>query len=336
QWEHEKLQDLDPDHVAEILGEEARKSLEMMKQILKMLEEAGYIQKIGDEFRLTPLGLRKLGEKALHEIFANMKKDQFGDHRARVGGFGIERFDETKRYEFGDPFTIDLNSTFMNTLQREMADGPRVPIHMNVDDFEVFKMEYSSRSATVLVLDSTWSMTWGNKFAAAKKVALALNSLIQTKYPRDVLYLVRFEGLAMEIKMDELAYVTETQTPYRGTNIQHALQLSRHLLSKESSSNKQILIITDAQPTAHIENGRLWQQYPPTRRTLEMTLKEAYYCRRAGITINLFMLDTDPYLREFAHEMAQANKGRAFFTTPERIGEYILIDYQARKRKRIA
>jgi uncharacterized protein with von Willebrand factor type A (vWA) domain len=327
------LEDIDSDKVGNLLGPEAQAILDQLKELTQMLEDAGYITKNGDRWELTPQGIRKIGQKALQDVFAHLKKDGFGRHRVDVRGIGGERTDETKRYDFGDPFLMDIQKTVMNSVERE---GAKTPVQLAPADFEVYRTELLTEASTVLMLDMSRSMFLNDSFTAAKKVTMALNSLIRSQFPRDTLHIVGFNKLAREIKLEDLPAIGWGEDP-TGTNLHHALMLGRRLLARSRGVNKQIIVITDGEPTAHLlENGMPYFQYPPARQTIAETLREVGRCTRDNIIINTFMLDSGYYLTDFVSHMTKINKGRAFFTTPDRLGEYILVDYVANKRKKVS
>ena len=325
------IEGLDLDQVEQHLGEEARRQLERLQQVIKQLEEAGYLKRKGDRLELTPRGIRKLGQQALKEVFSELKKDRMGRHETFFRGDGGEQTGETKQYEFGDSFDLNLHRTLFNAVLRE---GPSVPIRMLPEDMEVNRTEQLSQVATVLLLDQSRSMGMFGNFASAKKVALALYWLIHSQFPRDKLDVIGFSDYAMEIKGEELPEITWNAW-VSGTNMQHALMLSRKLLSKQKVSSKQILMITDGEPTAHLEGGYAYFNYPPSYRTIEETLKEVKRCTQAGIVINTFMLDASNYLVEFVDQMTRINRGRAFYTTPGQLGRYVLVDYLSGRKKRV-
>ncbi len=326
-----EIDEIDVEKLREILGDEAAETLNQLKQFLEILEEAGYIRRKGNTWELTPRGTRKIGQKALGEIYAQLKKDAVGKHATRERGVGGERADDTKRYEFGDPFHLALDKTIMNSLQRE---GPGVPVRLDKDDFEVYRSEQLTQTATVMMVDLSWSMALRGSFQAAKKVALALNNLIRTQFTRDSLYIIGFSAYARELKAEQLPYVRWDESVL-GTNMHHAFMLAQQLLSKHKNGTRQIIMISDGEPTAHLERGRSYFAYPPSPVTVRETLKEVKRCTQKGIVINIFMLDRNYYLKEFVNQVAKINKGRVFYTTPDRLGEYILVDYVRHKRKNI-
>jgi uncharacterized protein with von Willebrand factor type A (vWA) domain len=311
--------------VRELLGEKGMETLER-PGITKVLEEANFIRRKEGGFELTPMGVRKIGQKAVNDVFSQLRY-KTGDR----GGVW-KRGDETKRFEFGDNFDIDLKQTIMNALMREQQHSP---VKLKITDFEVYKYEQSARSATVLMLDLSLSMSVRDNFYAAKHVALALDGLIRSQFPQDSLHIIGFSSYAREIKKKELATLRLDQAdPY--TNIQHGLELARKLLGKENSRNKQIIIITDGEPTAHLEEGQLNYQFSPGAKTLQMTLREVENCTRQGITINTFMLGESNLNNAFITRIAKINKGRVFFANPAGLGQYVLVDYLSNRRKSVS
>jgi uncharacterized protein with von Willebrand factor type A (vWA) domain len=320
---------LDDDRLSDLLGDDAKEHMKQLEQLTQILEDAGYIKKNRKGYELTPTGVRKIGEKALHDIFLHLKKDKVGQHELQQTGGAGERTDTSKPYEFGDPFLLDLPKTIMNAVQR---DGAHSPVRLSPSDFEVYRTEHTTRSATVLMVDMSRSMYYSGCFLAAKKVALALDSLIRGKYPRDHLSILGFSYIAQELKAADLPMLDYNEFNY-GTNMQHGFQLARQILGRQKASNKQIIVITDGEPTAHFEDGRVSFNYPPTPRTFRETLREVIRCTRDGITINTFMLEQSPYMVTFINDLMRINNGRVFVASPDRLGEYILVDYVANKRK---
>ena len=327
------IEDIDEERLREILGEEAYQNLQQLKQMLEVLEKAGYIRRRGKGWELTPRGIRQIGQKALSEIYAELKKSTQGKHATHEHGRGGEMDEQdTKLYEFGDPFHLHLQQTLMNSYFREPPD---VPVHLTPDDFVIYRSEQLTQTATVMMLDLSWSMALRGSFQAAKKVALALYNLIKTQYSRDSLYILGFSAYARELKAEQLPYVRWDESVL-GTNMHHAFILAQKLLAKHKVGTRQIIMISDGEPTAHLEHGRSYFAYPPSPITIRETLKEVKRTTQKGITINTFMLDRNYYLKEFVNQMAKINRGRVFYTTPDKLGQYILVDYVAQKRKRIS
>ena len=327
-----ELDDIDADQLEELLGPEARETLDELRRFLEILEEAGYIRKKGSGYELTPRGTRRIGQRALVELYAQLKAGSFGKHETHATGHGGERTDDAKPYEFGDPFHLDIRRTIMNSIERE---GPGAPVRLRPEDFEVARSERVTQTATVIMLDLSWSMALRGSFQAAKKVALALNNLISAQFQRDSLYIIGFSAYARELKAEELPYVRWDESVL-GTNMHHALMIAERLLARHTQGTRQVIMISDGEPTAHLERGRSYFAYPPSPVTIRETLKAVKRCTRKGITINTFMLDRNHYLKEFVNQVARINKGRVFYTTPDKLGEYILVDYVAQKRQRLA
>jgi uncharacterized protein with von Willebrand factor type A (vWA) domain len=323
------LDRIEPEKVEELLGEEAANDIARLKEMAKALKEAGYLEGEDDDLKLTARAIRKIADKALRDIFARLTKDRFGGHQINRRGAGGDQTDETKAYEFGDPFLLDLRKTVMNAVERQ---GPGAPVRLAPSDFEVSRTELRTQAATVVMLDMSRSMLNNGYFLPAKKVALALGALIRSQFPRDALYIVGFSLYAREFTPAELPTLSWSEWNV-GTNMHAGLLLARQLLARHRGGNRQVLMVTDGEPTAHLENGEADFQYPPSRRTIEETLREVGRCTREGITINTFMLERTPWLAAFVEQMTKINRGRAFYATPERLGEYILVDYVRSKRR---
>jgi uncharacterized protein with von Willebrand factor type A (vWA) domain len=313
----------------ELLGPEARIAADQMSELASQLERKGYVQRGRRGMELTARGIRRIGQKALRDLYAHLKRNRFGDHPITVRGLGSERSDETKTYEFGDAFNLEVQQTLMNALRR---DGPQRPVRLRTDDFEVYRSELSTQSSTVLMIDMSRSMPLRGYFYAAKKVAMALDALIRSQFPRDHLQVIAFSDYARPVRPAQLAELTYNESIY-GTNIQHGLMLAREFLNRFKTGNKQVIIVTDGEPTAHMEGQQAVFFYPPLPETFQKTLLEVQRCTREHITINTFMLDNDYHLVSFVKQMTRLNGGRAFFASADRLGDYVLLDYVDRKRK---
>jgi uncharacterized protein with von Willebrand factor type A (vWA) domain len=327
-----KLEDLarvDPARVEELAGEQARRDLERLQEIARKLEEAGYLEREGGELTLTARAIRKIADKALRDIFARLKRDRFGGHAMHRRGAGGDQTDESKPYEFGDPFLLDLHETVMNAVER---NGPGTPVRLAPGDFAVVRTELRTQAATVVMLDMSRSMLNNGYFLPAKKVALALSALIRGQFPRDALYIVGFSLYAREFTAAQLPTLSWSEWNM-GTNMHAGFMLSRRLLARHAGGNRQILMVTDGEPTAHMEGDEADFAYPPTQRTVEETLKEVQRCTRESITINTFMLERSSWLMSFVEQMTRINRGRAFYATPDRLGEYLVVDYVSARRR---
>jgi uncharacterized protein with von Willebrand factor type A (vWA) domain len=321
------LAEADMDRVRDLLGDDAAKSLEKLSQLSKMMQDAGLIDQKEGRLQLTPRAIRKLGANALSDLFGKLNKDMLGQHKLDATGVGHERANDTKPYEFGDPFRLDLHGTLRNALRR---GGPGLPVKLLPDDFEIERTEHSTKSSTVLMLDLSMSMPMRDNFLPAKKVAMALHHLISSQFPRDYLGVVGFGETARELAPEQLPEVS-WDFAY-GTNMHHAFTLARRMLGRQTGT-KQIIMITDGEPTAHVlPSGEVFFNYPPIRETVEATLREVVRCTKDEIRINTFMLDADNGLRRFVEQLTKVNKGRAFFTSPDTLGDYVLVDFLEHKR----
>ncbi len=322
------LAEADIDRARDLLGDDAARSLEHLAKLAKQLEDAGLIQNKEGRLELTPRGLRRIGDNALDDLFSKLAKDKLGRHEMSSTGTGHERTYDTKPYEWGDPFNLHIGKTVRNAVRRT---GGGTPVRLTPDDFEIERTETLVRSATVLMLDLSLSMPMRDNFLPAKKVAMALHALISRQYPQDYLGLVGFSKVAHVLTAQELPEVSWDYD--YGTNMQHGFQLARKLLSRQPGT-KQIIMITDGEPTAHYEPGMAqpYFNYPPVQETIDATVREVIRCTKDDIRINTFMLDATTYLKNFIEKITQLNGGRAFFTTPETLGDYVLVDFVEHKR----
>ena len=322
------LAEADMDRVRELMGDDAANSLEKLAQLTKMLEESGMIQQKEGKLELTPKGLRKIGNNALRDLFGKLAKDKMGQHQIDALGQGHERTYETKQYEFGDPFNLDLQRTIRNAVRR---NGAQTPVQLTPEDFEIERTEHVTRSSTVLMLDLSMSMPMRDNFLPAKKVAMALHSLITSQFPRDFMGLVGFSETAYALTAAQLPEVS-WDFAY-GTNMHHGFTLARKMLASQTGT-KQIIMITDGEPTAHVTpRGDVFFNYPPVQETVEATLREVVRCTRDNIRINTFMLDADYGLRSFIEKLTSINRGRAFFTNHDNLGDYVLVDFLEHKKQ---
>ncbi len=328
----QQLAEADMDRVRDLLGDDVARSMEKLSKLIRELEREGLIHQKEGRLEVTPKGMRKIGSKALRDLFSSLAKDKPGQHQQHRFGQGHERTYDTKQYEYGDPFNLDLHRTIRNALRR---GGQGTPVQLSPDDFEIERVEHLTRSSTVLLLDASYSMVRDGRWGPAKKVAVALQSLISSQFPRDYLGILMFGHVAWEIKPDEL--VEASLTGMQGTNMHHALAQARKMLSRQTG-NKQIIMITDGEPTAHITPyGEPWftyfDGYEAQQLTVEATLREALRCTKDNIRINTFMLDPDRYLQQFVEQLSAINGGRAFMTNSGNLGDYVLVDFMDHKRR---
>ncbi len=321
------LDEIDLDDVADLVGEDVARSLDRLARLARELEEAGYIEHRKGRTELTARGVRRLGQRALSDLFAQLRRDRLGDHQATWSGSGHDREETSKPYEDGDPFALDLGRTVHNAVRR---GGAGVPVRLDAADFEIVETEALSRSATVVAVDLSMSMPMRDNFVPAKKMAMALHALISTRFPRDYLGIVGFSAVARQISPEELP--TAMWDYVYGTNLQHALLVARTMLAHQHGT-KQIIVVTDGEPTAHIDaDGEVQFTYPPVPETLQRTMAEVVRCTRAGITINVFALDVDRTQFPFVEQIARVNGGRTFSITPDALGSYVLVDFLAHRR----
>lgn len=317
--------------LTDILGQDAFEWLDAVERLKEELLRTGYLDPSGEEFRLSPRAIRRVGQKALSDIFSALAKGRLGEHQTDHKGAGQPDVASTKPYGFGDSFNIHLGKTLKSALLR---DACRIPIDISPNDFEVYNERRSASCSSVLMIDLSYTMGQDRKLQAAKKVTLALDSLIRSRFPRDTLHIVGFATYARELSREELPRVNLTLgNPF--TNIQDGLRLAEKLISRDRGANRQVILITDGEPTAFCKDGALYVDYPPTPEIFMETMKEVLRLTRKGIVINIFMLDDRPSLTEFVEQITRTNKGRAFFSTPQNLGAYLLVDYLTRRRRTI-
>jgi len=326
---------------------------QLIEQLMDRMEQEDYISidqphdpsrpstvegKAGDSqaqarFEVTDKGLDFLGFRALRDLLASLGKSSFGRHDTRDTATGIEASGASKTYEFGDTLNLDITATLSNAIQRE---GLHLPLNIEYSDLQVHQCEYQSSCATVLMLDCSHSMIlYGeDRFTPAKKVAMALSHLIRTQYPGDSLSLVLFHDSAEEVPLSQLARVQVG--PYY-TNTREGLRMAQRILQRQRKDMKQIVMITDGKPSAlTLEDGRIYKNaFGLDPMVVSETLQEVSKCKRAGILINTFMLASDYGLVQFVQKVTEMCRGKAYFTTPYTLGQYLLMDYMSRKTKSV-
>jgi len=284
-------------------------------------------------FEITDKSLDFLGFKSLRNLLGSLGKSSFGRHDTRDLATGIEASGSSKTYEFGDTLNLDITATLSNAIQRE---GLALPLNIEYSDLQVHQCEYQSSCATVLMLDCSHSMIlYGeDRFTPAKKVAMALSHLIRTQYPGDSLSLVLFHDSAEEVPLSQLARVKVG--PYY-TNTREGLRMAQRILQRQRKDMKQIVMITDGKPSAlTLEDGRIYKNaFGLDPLVVSQTLEEVSKCKRAGVLINTFMLASDHGLVQFVQKVTEMCRGKAYFTTPYTLGQYLLMDYMSRKTKTI-
>jgi len=298
------------------------------------LEDRGYIKFDGEQAMMIPTRKteRSLRQRSLEEIFKNLEKDVSGGHKTPHSGRGLERQPESRKWQQGDDLTqIDGVGTMMNLLKHSSIDQ----FDLQEDDLQVYETDHYTSMATVLLIDLSHSMIlYGeDRITPAKKVAMALSELIMTKYAKDSLDIVAFGNEAWQISIKDLPYLKVG--PYH-TNTKQGLEVARHILQRKKFANKQIFMITDGKPSCMFENGRLYKNsFGLDRKIVNKVLDEAVKCRREKISITTFMIARDPYLQSFVRELAEANKGRAYFASLDDLGGYMFEDYVRNRRRNV-
>ena len=322
------LDDVDEEAVRRTLGDTAAQDLRRLKQIERMLEEAGLVQRRRGRLEVTPRGARKLGERALTQIFEELQRDREGTHESRDVGGLAEPTGATRPWHFGDHGQLAAQRTIFNAVTRSR---PGEPLRLVPDDFEMVEAEQRTETATVLLLDLSFSMPLRGHFVHAKKMALALHALIEGRYPNDTLYLVGFNEYAWRLQPEDLT-APGFERVY-GTNMHHAFMLANRLLGQHPRATRQVIMVTDGEPTAHLEGDQAYFEWPPISRTIELTLAEAMRLSRSGVRLNIFMLEESDGLARFMERLARMTKGRVFLMDDDRVGEYVLRDYVAARSR---
>jgi len=332
------LEDVSAAELRELLGDRAARSILVLRDLEESLERAGYLRQGADGPTLTPRAIRRLGEFALEGIYASLRSGRLGSHETSQRGVGVLCTERTRPYVFGGPSHLDPIGTLRNALRRPRAASGGLCLEPG--DLEVYDTDLRTETTTVLLLDMSWSMSSAGRWAAAKRVAIAMDHLIRNHYPRDRFFTVGFYTRARELSIRELPeLVWNMEDPF--TNLQDGLRVAQRLIERHPSPNKQIIVITDGHPTAYSEREELRVEGPNGRRgvsphAVAHTLAEVRRVTRREITINTFMLDDAPELLGFVEAMTRINRGRAFYTTPGNLGRYVMVDYLARRRRRVA
>ncbi|HSL67594.1 MAG TPA: hypothetical protein VK977_05480 [Actinomycetota bacterium] len=320
------LEDVDEEALRRALGEAAARDLRRLKQIERTLEQAGLVSRREGRLEVTPKGARKLGERALVKVFERLRRDREGTHDAREVGGLAEPTGSTRPWTFGDTGQIAVQRTVFNAVVR---GGPGEDVRLLPDDFELVDAEQRTEAATALLLDLSFSMPLRGHFVHAKRMALALHALIEGRYPHDRLYMIGFSDYARRMEPQDLT-AAGWERVY-GTNMQHAFNLAGRLLAQHPRATRQVIMVTDGEPTAHLEGEEVFFSWPPVPRTIELTLTEALRLSRAGVTVNVFMLEDSPGLIRFMERLAKLTAGRVFLMDDGEIGDFIVRDYVSRR-----
>lgn len=356
---------IDMDSLAEYAEQEDLAELDRLRrQVQDAIDQAAArqgLEKGKRGYELTPKAMRLFQAKLLEKIFANLDPSRTGRHQGNVTGDGAVELTTTRSYEFGDSVAhMDIPGSLVNAMLRQAGEGlpPGSRLRLDQRDIEVHKTRNSPKCATTVVLDMSGSMRYGGLYVDVKKMAFALQGLVQREYPGDFVQFIEMASFAKPRSAGEIVKllpkpvtvfdsvvrlradmadprINEADVPPHFTNIQHALSLSRQVLARQDTPNRQVILITDGLPTAHFEGSQLYLLYPPHKRTEEATIREARACRREGITINLFLLSGWSQSREdiqFAYRLAEASQGRVFFTAGRELDRYVVWDYLSRRR----
>lgn len=349
-----ELQGIDPADLGAAFGEQseqASRSLMILRDLEPKLREQGYLTGEPGQPELTPRAVRRIGAQALASVYDVLRKGRPGRHATTSRGVSTPRPDESRPYEYGDALELDITRSVLNALRRgsgarpepgagaRPAPGAPARLQLGLEDLEVREQDFTTQTTTVLLLDLSWSMSFEGRFPAAKRVALAMDQLIRTRYPRDHFFIVGFSTRARQLSVRELPEISwDPGDPF--TNLQEGLQVAERLIVQHPSPSPQILVITDGQPTAYYVGEELHVEWPNgyggiSPRAVAQTLKQVQRVTRRGITINTFMLHDSPELVGFVERMTEINRGRALFTDPTHLGSYVLVDHLNRRRQSI-
>jgi uncharacterized protein with von Willebrand factor type A (vWA) domain len=327
------LDDVDLEAVERALGRAAVDDVETLRRLERELTEQGYLLREQGELKLTPKAIRRIGAVALRRIFSSLEEGRRGDHDVAGLGLAGEPTGASRPWQFGDEEPLDVVRTVRNAVQRGAPRRPGGAVALAPDDFEVLETERRTSAAVCLLVDQSLSMLLRETWGMAKATALALHSLVSTRYPQDALEIIGFSLLARTVRPADLPDLDASVT--QGTNLHHALVLAGRHLDRHPEAEPVVLVVTDGEPTAHLEpDGRPIFDYPPDRRTIELTLTEVNRLTRRRATINVFMLDDDPRLVAFVDLVARLNGGRVFAPAPDRLGDYVVSDYLRARRGR--
>jgi uncharacterized protein with von Willebrand factor type A (vWA) domain len=325
------LEDVDEEAVARALGRQAVDDLRALQQVERELERQGYLTRKGGELELTAKAIRRIGQTALRRVFASLEGGSRGDHDVRDAGAAGELTGTTREWRFGDEQPLDVVKTVSNAVRRRMVDrdGPL----LRPEDFEIRETERRTRAAVALLVDQSFSMVMNDTWRTAKTTAMALHALATTQFPLDAVEIIAFANLARRIKPHELPDLDANDI--QGTNLQHALMLAGRFLDKHPDAEPVVLVVTDGEPTAHLDrDGEWWFSWPPGPETIELTLAEVDKMTRRGVPLSFFRLGDDPRLARFLDDIARRNGGRVLAPEGDRLGDYVVSDYLRRRQGR--
>jgi uncharacterized protein with von Willebrand factor type A (vWA) domain len=326
------LEDVDEEAIRRALGRQAVDDLRQLREVERELERQGYLRREGGRLELTAKAVRRLGATALRRVFASLSSSTRGDHDVPNAGSAGELTGSSRAWQFGDEQPLDVVRTVSNAILRSgPASSGGVKLH--VDDFEVIETERRTSAAVCLLVDLSWSMTLRGTWGVAKSTALALHSLVSTRFPQDALQVIGFSNYARVLQPTELAGLDAEMV--QGTNLQHALLIAGRFLDRHPEHEPVVLVVTDGEPTAHLlPSGDYTFDWPPSPETLAVTLAEADKMTRRGATLNVFMLASDQGLVDFVEKLAKRNGGRVFAPADDQLGDYVVSDYLRARRGR--
>lgn len=332
-----KFSQIDPEQLGEMLGERGERSFSIMLQLPDVVSEEGFVETNRYGFDMTPRGMRALGELAFGKIYHHLKRDNQGGYRGNAPQTGEIEPDSSRPYIYGDRFDVDIPRTVLAAVTNgRFADGR---LELTPEDLHIREREEMITSTTVVLLDLSWSMSWEGRFEAAKRVALALDHYIRTRFPKDKFHVVGFSTVARELRGNDLAMaVWDSRNPY--TNLQSGLQLAMKLIKRSGNRNNRVIVITDGQPTAYYYDDRLLVELPPngfglSPNAAKATLAEVRKVTAQGMNIETFMLDDNPVLIEFTNQITRINKGRSVLCVPGELGELVVVQEVNRRGGRI-
>jgi uncharacterized protein with von Willebrand factor type A (vWA) domain len=330
------LADIDEELLERALGRPAVDDLAALRQLERELERQGYLNRSDGKLELSPKAVRRLGATALRRVFAKLDATGRGDHDVTDAGSAGELTGSSREWRFGDEQPLDVVRTVKNAVLRTAheprADGER-RVHIAVDDFEVVETERRTGAAVALLVDLSYSMALRGTWGAAKSTAMALHSLVTTRFPQDAIQIIGFSSVAQVLKPETLAELSVDTL--QGTNLQHGLMLARRFLAHHRDAEPVVLVVTDGEPTAHLEDdGTPFFCWPPMPETIARTVAEVERVARTGATVNVFALDPDPGLVHFVHDLTQRAGGRVFEPDADHLGEYVVADYLRTRRGR--
>ncbi|MDQ1662559.1 MAG: hypothetical protein QOJ68_2539 [Blastococcus sp.] len=330
------LADIDEELLERALGRPAVDDLAALRQLERELERQGYLNRDGGKLELSPKAVRRLGATALRRVFAKLSATGRGEHDVADAGAAGELTGSSREWRFGDEQPLDVVRTVKNAVLRT-AGSPRTDhrVRIAVDDFEVVETERRTGAAVALLVDLSYSMALRGTWGAAKSTAMALHSLVTTRFPQDAIQIIGFSSTAQVLRPETLAELSVDTL--QGTNLQHGLILARRFLAQHRDAEPVVLVVTDGEPTAHLEDdGTPFFCWPPMPETIARTVAEVERVARTGATVNVFALDPDPSLVHFVHDLTARAGGRVFEPDPDRLGEYVVADYLRARRGRRA